>query len=160
QWSDIPSSLDHRSKRANCRYPAGYSQHNQSQYQPARLLSDERGPPMKRRKSQTEQTPGLGPGPLRTAKQYERVLLPPGVGGAKRRMTARSPKVSGVPTLTRRFAPPSSGGRGTSLYTVSRWAAVPATDAGFSLMELVVALGCFLIVTGAAFSMYMRQQTA
>src|SRR5205085_11962126 len=42
-----------------------------------------------------------------------RVLLPPGEGGAKRRMRAGMGKLCGARALTRRFAPPSRGGRGT-----------------------------------------------
>ena len=50
----------------------------------------------------------------------ERVLLPPGEGGAKRRMRAGMRKGFGIPALTRRFAAPSPGGRGTSLHRYDR----------------------------------------
>ena len=41
------------------------------------------------------------------------LLLPPGEGGPKGRMRAGTPKRCGDRTLTRRFAAPSPGGRGT-----------------------------------------------
>src|SRR5579862_1284417 len=37
---------------------------------------------------------------------------------------------------------------------------ISKAEAGFTLVELLVAMGCFMVVTGAAFDMYMRQQTA
>jgi hypothetical protein len=36
---------------------------------------------------------------------------------------------------------------------------IPHIEAGFTLLELIVAMGCFLSVTGAAFTLYNRQQT-
>ncbi|HEY2383744.1 MAG TPA: hypothetical protein VGK48_21425 [Terriglobia bacterium] len=37
---------------------------------------------------------------------------------------------------------------------------ISGAEAGFTLIELVVAMGCFLTITGAAFDLYMHQQTA
>src|SRR5262245_32678380 len=47
------------------------------------------------------------------AEGYGKVLLPLGEGGPKGRMRANTTIRSGIPTLTRRFAPPSPEGRGT-----------------------------------------------
>src|SRR2546426_2874896 len=44
---------------------------------------------------------------------FSRVPLPPGEGGAKRRVRARNAETLGIPALIRPFGPPSPGGRRT-----------------------------------------------